>query len=52
MNGIHEVRGSIPLVSTNVINDLGGSPPEPPKSFDAPNFRNSSVKHPNFSEAA
>ena len=23
MNGIHEVRGSIPLVSTNIINELG-----------------------------
>jgi hypothetical protein len=23
MNGIHEVRGSIPLVSTNIINSLG-----------------------------
>jgi hypothetical protein len=23
MNGIHEVRGSIPLVSTNIINNLG-----------------------------
>lgn len=26
MNGIHEVRGSIPLVSTNSINKLGHRP--------------------------
>jgi hypothetical protein len=25
MNGIHEVRGSIPLVSTNKVNNLGHS---------------------------